>query len=230
MTAKKYAPRRFYGRRFGRALRAGRRRLLNELLPTLQITSADGTLHPATLFQNPPKECCLEIGFGGGEHLAAQAVAHPDRGYIGCEPFVNGVAALLAQIHAQNLDNVRLHDDDARLLLPSIVSGSIGRFYLLYSDPWPKTRHWNRRFVQTDTLDQIARILKPGGLFRFATDHMGHARWALGLAANHPGLQWTAREPRDWRDRWADGYATRYEEKGLAGPTPVYLEFRRRDG
>ena len=188
---------RFYGRRRGKKLRPGRRALIEGLLPKLRVPSGDGQLDPADLFDPAVSDVWLEVGFGAGEHLAAQAAAHPDIGFIGCEPFVNGVAALLAQIHAQNLDNVRLHDDDARLLLPSIVSGSIGRFYLLYSDPWPKTRHWNRRFVQTDTLDQIARILKPGGLFRFATDHMGHARWALGLAANHPGLQWTEREPRD---------------------------------
>ncbi|MEQ8229129.1 MAG: tRNA (guanine(46)-N(7))-methyltransferase TrmB [Rhodospirillales bacterium] len=221
---------RFYGRRRGKKLRPGRRALIEDLLPKLRVPSGGGPLDPAGLFDPAVSDVWLEVGFGAGEHLAAQAAAHPDIGFIGCEPFVNGVAALLAQIHAQNLGNVRLHDDDARLLLPNIASGSIGRFYLLYSDPWPKTRHWNRRFVQTDTLDQIARILKPGGLFRFATDHMGHARWALGLAANHPGLQWTAREPQDWRERWADGYATRYEEKGLAGPTPVYLEFCRRDG
>lgn len=221
---------RFYGRRRGKKLRPGRRALIEDLLPKLRVPSGGGPLDPAGLFDPPVSDVWLEVGFGAGEHLAAQAAAHPDIGFIGCEPFVNGVAALLAQIHAQNLGNVRLHDDDARLLLPNIASGSIGRFYLLYSDPWPKTRHWNRRFVQTDTLDGIARILKPGGLFRFATDHMGHARWALSLAANHSGLQWTAREPRDWRDRWADGYATRYEEKGLAGPTPVYLEFRRRGG
>ena len=124
-TADKSAARRFYGRRFGRALRAGRRRLLNELLPTLQIASAKGTLDPATLFQNSPKEYCLEIGFGGGEHLAAQAVAYPDRGFIGCEPFVNGVARLLSEIDEKKLRNIRIYPDNARDLstgYPLIVS------------------------------------------------------------------------------------------------------------
>jgi tRNA (guanine-N7-)-methyltransferase len=224
---------RFYGRRRGKKLRPGRAALVDELLPKLRVpgsAEAAETVDPAELLDPRPKQVWLEIGFGAGEHLAAQAAAHPDFGFIGCEPFVNGVATLLSQIAAQDLSNIRLHDDDARLLLPRIKAASVDRVYLLYSDPWPKTRHWNRRFVQTETLDQLARILRPGGVFRFATDHMGHARWALGLAANHPDFQWTARGPADWRNRWADGYPTRYEEKGLAGPHRVYLEFRRTGG
>ncbi|MAY66401.1 MAG: tRNA (guanosine(46)-N7)-methyltransferase TrmB [Rhodospirillaceae bacterium] len=219
---------RFYGRRRGKRLRPGRRALLENLLPTLRVPPGDGPLDPAALFDGKKAAYWMEIGFGAGEHMADQAAAHPDIGFIGCEPFVNGVATLLAQITERSLDNIRLHDDDARQLLPRLTPGSIDRVYLLYSDPWPKKRHWNRRFVQRETLDQLARILAPGGLFRFATDHMGHARWALGLAANHPEFQWTARGPEDWRRRWADGYPTRYEEKGLAGPARVYLEFRRR--
>lgn len=221
---------RFYGRRRGKKLRPGRSALVADLLPILRVPSGDGPLDPAGLFDGEKSAYWMEIGFGAGEHLADQAQAHPDIGFIGCEPFVNGVATLLAQITDRSLDNIRLHDDDARQLLPRLAPGSIDRVYLLYSDPWPKKRHWNRRFVQRETLDQLARILAPGGLFRFATDHMGHARWALGLAANHPEFEWTARGPEDWRIRWADGYATRYEEKGLAGPHRVYLEFRRRGG
>ncbi|HCS72139.1 MAG TPA: tRNA (guanosine(46)-N7)-methyltransferase TrmB [Rhodospirillaceae bacterium] len=221
---------RFYGRRRGKKLRPGRSALVADLLPTLRVPAGGGPLDPAGLFDGEKSAYWMEIGFGAGEHLADQAQAHPDIGFIGCEPFVNGVATLLAQITDRSLDNIRLHDDDARQLLPRLAPGSIDRVYLLYSDPWPKKRHWNRRFVQRETLDQLARILAPGGLFRFATDHMGHARWALGLAANHPEFEWTARGPEDWRIRWADGYPTRYEEKGLAGPHRVYLEFRRRGG
>lgn len=223
-------PPRFYGRRRGKRLRPGRRALIEDLLPRLRVPPGDGPLDPAGLFDGEKSAYWMEIGFGAGEHLADQAQAHPDVGFIGCEPFVNGVATLLAQITERSLDNIRLHDDDARRLLPRLAPGSIDRVYLLYSDPWPKKRHWNRRFVQPDTLDQLARILAPGGLFRFATDHMGHARWALDLAANHPEFEWTARTAADWRTRWADGYPTRYEEKGLAGPHRVYLEFRRRGG
>ena len=222
---------RFYGRRRGKKLRPGRQALLETLLPGLRVPAGGppgDLIDPGRLFGSPPHPVWLEIGFGAGEHLAAQAAAHPDTGFIGAEPFVNGVAALLSQIAERGLDNVRIFDDDARLLLPRLKAGSVERVYLLYSDPWPKKRHWNRRFVQRETLDELARVLAPGGLFRFATDHMGHARWALALAANHPQFQWTAREPQDWRRRWADGFATRYEEKGLAGPARVYLEFRRR--
>ncbi|PIW29389.1 MAG: tRNA (guanosine(46)-N7)-methyltransferase TrmB [Rhodospirillales bacterium CG15_BIG_FIL_POST_REV_8_21_14_020_66_15] len=218
---------RFYGRRRGKKLRPGRQALIDDLLPRLCVP-AEGPVDPAGLFDPVAADVWLEIGFGAGEHLAAQAAARSDIGFIGCEPFVNGVAALLAQIAGQGLENVRILDDDARLLLPRLTDASIGRVYLLYSDPWPKKRHRNRRFVQRETLDDLARVLKPGGLFRFATDHMEHARWALRLAANHPDFKWTASGPRDWRRRWADGFATRYEEKGLAGPDRVYLEFRRR--
>lgn len=221
---------RFYGRRRGKRLRPGRRALVEDLLPQWRIPPGDGPVDASGLFGDNKSDVWLEIGFGAGEHLVAQAQAHPDIGFIGCEPFVNGVATFLAQAAERNIDNVRLHDDDARHLLPRLAPGSVGRVYLLYSDPWPKKRHWNRRFVQQGTLDQLARLLRPGGLFRFATDHMGHARWALALAANHPEFEWTARTAADWRTRWADGYPTRYEEKGLAGTARVYLEFRRRGG
>lgn len=218
---------RFYGRRHGKRLRPGRKSLIEEALPRLSVP-ADGPLDPASLFDPRPARVWVEIGFGAGEHLAAQAAAHPDVGLIGCEPFVNGVASLLSQVEAAGLDNVRVHADDARKLLPRLAAGSVERVYLLYSDPWPKKRHWNRRFVQRESLDMLARVLAPGGLFRFATDHMGHARWALWHLVNHPDFQWTAKGPADWRVRWPDGFPTRYEEKGLAGTARVYLEFKRK--
>ena len=218
---------RFYGRRHGKRLRPGRKALIEEALPALAVPDT-GPVEPAGLFDVRPARAWLEIGFGAGEHLAAQAAAHPDVGFIGCEPFVNGVATLLSQVADQGLANVRIFADDARKLLPRLAPGSIERVYLLYSDPWPKKRHWNRRFVQRDSLDMLARVLAPGGLFRFATDHMGHARWALWHLANHPDFAWTATGPADWRTRWADGFPTRYEEKALAGTERVYLEFQRK--
>lgn len=218
---------RFYGRRHGKKLRPNRKALLADLLPSLRLPDTD-PIETANLFDPPVAQTWLEIGFGAGEHLAAQAAAHRDIGFIGCEPYVNGVAALLARIDADGLTNIRLYDDDVRPLLPRIAAGAIDRVYLMYSDPWPKKRHWNRRFVQTETLDALARILRPGGLFRVATDHMDHARWVLWHTLRHPAFGWTARGPEDWRRRPTDGFPTRYEEKALAaGSACVYLDFAR---
>ncbi|MEK9672021.1 MAG: tRNA (guanosine(46)-N7)-methyltransferase TrmB [Rhodospirillaceae bacterium] len=200
---------------------------MRDLLPRIAVPD-DGPVDAGSLFINDGRHLWVEIGFGAGEHLAAQAAAHPDIGFIGAEPFVNGVASLLAQIDAAHLDNIRVFAEDARLLLPRLPDGSVDRVYLLYSDPWPKKRHWDRRFVQTETLGQLARVIRPGGEFRFATDHMDHARWALWRLIRHPAFEWTARGPADWRDRPKDGFPTRYEEKQLAGSKPVYLTFRRR--
>ena len=228
MTAEKSAPRRFYGRRFGRKLRAGRRRLLNELLPTLQIASADGMIHPATLFQNSPNECCLEIGFGGGEHLAAQAVAHPDCGFIGCEPFVNGVARLLSEIDEKGLCNIRIYPDDARDLIDRLPSDCLDRVFLLFPDPWPKSRHAARRFISAENLDSLARVMRDEGEFRFASDEMEYVRWTLQHVLAHPAFEWIATTARDWRERPADWPPTRYEQKALSDDRPcVYLRFRR---
>ena len=228
MTAEKSAVRRFYGRRFGRALRVGRRRLLHELLPALQIASAEGELDPATLFQNPPKECCLEIGFGGGEHLAAQAWAHPDSGFIGCEPFVNGVARLLSEIDEKGLRNIRIYPDDARDLIDRLPSDCLDRVFLLFPDPWPKSRHAARRFISAENLDSLARVMRDEAEFRFASDEMGYVRWTLQHVLAHPAFEWIATAARDWRERPADWPTTRYEQKALSGDRPcVYLRFRR---
>lgn len=223
---------RFYGRRRGKRLRPGRQALVDDLLPRLRVElpAAGGQIDPAALFDAPPAAVWMEIGFGAGEHLAAQAAAHPDIGFIGCEPFVNGVAALLAAIDRGGLANIRLFDDDARLLLPALAPASLDRVFLLYSDPWPKKRHWNRRLVNPANLDLIARVLRPGGVLRFATDHMGFARWSLMHLTARDDLEWTARGPDDWRHRPADGFPTRYEQKALAGDRFVYLEFRRTTG
>jgi len=218
-----------YGRRRGHRLRPGRQRLLEELLPQLQIELPEaGRLDPAALFPHRPARIWLEIGFGGGEHLAAQAAAHPEVGLIGCEPYISGVARLLSLIQAQNLTNVRLFTDDARLLMAALPDGCLERIFVLFPDPWPKTRHHKRRIVNPQTAAEFARLLVPGGELRLATDDMSYARAMLLVLRARPELRWQAKRPADWRQRPADWPVTRYEEKALsAGKACVYLRFRR---
>jgi tRNA (guanine-N7-)-methyltransferase len=218
-----------YGRRKGHRLRPGRQRLLDEGLPQLQVKVPErGTLDPAGLFAHRPERLWLEIGFGGGEHLAAQAAAHPEIGLIGCEPFINGVARVLALLQAQGLTNVRLFTDDARLLMQALPDGCLERIFVLFPDPWPKTRHHKRRIVNPATAAEFARLLQAGGEVRLATDDMGYARAMLLALRGHAQLQWQASRPPDWRERPPDWPMTRYESKALAaGRTCVYLRFRR---
>lgn len=219
-----------YGRRRGRPLRQGRQRALEELLPELGIELAgEAPLDPSTLFPKAPHDVWLEIGFGGGEHLAWQAVHHPAVGLIGCEPFVNGVARLLSLVAERNLDNVRVLPDDARPLLDRLAPGSIGRAFILFPDPWPKARHHRRRIVSEPVLDRLAAVMRAGAELRLATDDMDYLRWMLERLLAHPAFEWMAEGPEDWRARPQDWPATRYEEKALRqGRRPVYLRFRRR--
>lgn len=216
---------RSYGRRRGKKLRPGRERLMAELLPNIAVKSGV----PLTdQFPSSIRELWLEIGFGGGEHLAAQAEGNPDVGIVGCEPFVNGVAKLLTQIDALGLDNVRIYADDARDIFPDIPDGMLDKVFLLFPDPWPKAKHHKRRLVQAPFLDDMARLLKDGGEFRFASDHMGYVRWVLKRLIDHPDFEWMAESPADWRDP-PDGWTrTRYQQKALAGDVIVYLRFRRK--
>ncbi len=220
----------FHGRRHGHKLRPARRELIDRLLPRLRVAVAEGggEIDPKALFDGPKDDIRLEVGFGAGEHLAAQAGADPRVGFIGCEPFVNGVAACLAAIERDNLANVRLFDDDARLLFPALPDRCLGRGYVLFSDPWPKKRHHRRRLIDGRTLDQLARLMKPGAELVFASDHMDYVAWTLAHFRRHPAFAWTAACPRDWRQRppgWAE---TRYEAKALeSGAAPAYLVFRR---
>jgi tRNA (guanine-N7-)-methyltransferase len=218
-----------YGRRKGHRLRPGRQRLLEQVLPKLQVNLPErAPLDPGRLFAHRPERIWLEIGSGGGEHLAAQAAAHPEVGLIGCEPFISGVARLLALIQAQDLTNVRLFTDDARLLMQALPGGSLERIFVLFPDPWPKTRHHKRRIVNSPTVAEFARLLQPGGELRLATDDMGYARAMLLALRAHPALQWQAGRPGDWRERPPEWPMTRYESKALAaGRTCVYLRFRR---
>jgi len=233
MTPDREAPipdqRRFYGRRKGRPLRKGQQHLIDTLLPRLAITlPASGKLDPRELFPQA-RQIWLEIGFGGGEHLAEQARAHPDSAIIGGEVFLNGIATLLSQVEAHDLKNVRIHPEDARDLLDALPDRSLDRVFLLFPDPWPKRRHADRRFIQTANLDLLARLMKPGAEFRVASDDPVYIGWALSHLTAHPAFQWTARRPQDWRDRPADWPATRYEAKALReGRQPAYFRFLRR--
>ncbi len=206
---------RFYGRRGGRSLRPARRRLIAEVLPRLRVPLA-AAADPALLFASPRRDIWLEIGFGAGEHLAWQAAANPHVGFIGAEPYINGVAAMLARIDEQSLANVRILDDDVRPFLAALAPDSIARAFILFPDPWPKRRHQQRRIVNRQTLDVLATALRPGAELRLASDDAGYVCAMLRHILDHPAFAWTARTAADWRHRPADWPATRYEHKSAA--------------
>lgn len=217
----------FFGRRKGQALRPGQERVLYEVLPALRLP--DGPLPPLqALFPRPVESVHLEIGFGGGEHLLARAREWPGTGFIGCEPFRNGMAKLLAVVETERLDNVRVWDDDAVELLGRLPPASIARAYLLFPDPWPKRRQRKRRFVSDENLAALARILVPGAEFRFATDIDDYAGWTLARVLRSPDFRWRPAGPRDWREPWPGWPGTRYEAKaGREGRPASYLTFIR---
>jgi tRNA (guanine-N7-)-methyltransferase len=220
--------RRIHGRRQSHRIRPARKRLLAERLPSLQLdVPGDGALIELDPLFNPAHQRrWLEIGFGGGEHLAAQAEAHPEIGLIGCEPYVNGVARLLSLLGDR--DNMRVVIDDARLLLKALPDRSFERIFVLFPDPWPKLRHRKRRIVNGDTVADMARLLQPGGELRLATDDMSYARAMLRTIGNGRVFEWLAQRAPDWRERPDDWPPTRYEQKALtAGRRPVYFRFQR---
>jgi tRNA (guanine-N7-)-methyltransferase len=219
-----------HGRRHGRKLRPGQRRLLDTLLPQLRFAlPRELPLDPHRLFDRPVAAVWLEIGFGAGEHLAAQAARQPGHGLIGCEVFENGVVRLLAEVERLGLANLRLLIDDARPLLGALAEASLERVFILFPDPWPKRRHHKRRLVATATLDALAHAMRDGAELRLATDDMDYLRWMLERATAHAAFEWLARRPQDWRERPPDWPATRYEQKALAaGRRPAFLRFRRR--
>jgi tRNA (guanine-N7-)-methyltransferase len=217
---------RLFGRRKGRPLRARKSALMRDLLPRVAIElPAKGAWDPRALFGTPPAQVWLEVGFGGGEHLAAQAALHSGIGFIGCEPFVNGVASLLEHIDKQKLSNIRVFPDDARTLLDALPDACLDRCFVLYPDPWPKKRHIERRFINSENLDRLARTLKPGAELRLATDVGQLAEWMREQTAAHQAFAPVYdgdTPPPDWG-------ATRYEQKGLkAGRTPHYFIVKRR--
>ena len=221
----------FFGRRRGKALRPRQSAHLEALLPLLRLDPC-GAL-PAkglpALFSAEVREVRLEIGFGGGEHLIHRAREHTDTGFIGVEPFVNSMAKLLAALDSEPLPNLRLYDDDAVPLLDWLPEGSLAGIDLLYPDPWPKRKHWKRRFVSEANLRRFARVLKPGGTFRFASDIDSYVNWTLLKVARNPDFVWTARSARDWQTPFPAWPGTRYEAKALQeARTPAYLTFVRR--
>jgi tRNA (guanine-N7-)-methyltransferase len=219
-----------FGRRRGRARRAGQGALLAELLPRVALTSPpSGRLESGTGLWAPGQPVWLEIGFGAGEHLAAQAEHHREISLIGCEVFENGIAKMLARIERQRLDNVRVFADDARLLIAALPPSSVDRVFILFPDPWPKRRHRKRRIVSRETLDALAVIMRDGAELRLATDDCNCLCWILEQITDHSAFEWLARRPSDWRERPEDWPPTRYEEKALAaGRAPFFLRSRRR--
>ena len=218
----------FFGRRKGHPLRERQAALFDALLPRLALDLNTPAQDLAALFAVLVDDIRLEIGFGGAEHLIAQAIAHPRVGFIGCEPFVNGMAKALAAIDAREIGNIRLHHADAVDLLDWLPQNSIGRIDLLYPDPWPKRRHWKRRFVSDANLASLARVLGRGGEFRFATDWANYAEWTLSRLMRSPEFSWEAERADDWRKPWPGFTQTRYEAKAIReGRVPCYLVLRR---
>ncbi|MFN3658290.1 MAG: tRNA (guanosine(46)-N7)-methyltransferase TrmB [Pseudolabrys sp.] len=227
---KEGAQRAFFGRRKGHALKPRQAALFDTLLPRIGLDLAKPA--PAdlrSLFARAVDAVRLEIGFGGAEHLIAQAQANPNVGYIGSDAFLNGVAKALAAIDAHKLDNVLIHFGDASELVDWLPAGALARIDLLYPDPWPKRRHWKRRFVQDDSLKRLARILKRGGEFRFATDIASYADHVLMRVLRSADFEWTAQTADDWRKAWPGFVRTRYEAKAVReGRTPAYFIFRKK--
>jgi len=215
---------RSYGRIKSRPIKPRQAALLETLLPRLRVPLAP--FDPLSM-KPEAAEVWLEIGFGGGEHMAAQAARRPEILSIGAEPFQNGVASALRHIDEAGLENVRLLDGDARALLGWLPDASLDRLFVLFPDPWPKTRHHKRRIVQADTVGEFARVLKPGGRLRFASDVAHYVDWSLQRLIAQPAFRWTAERAGDWRRPPADHITTRYEEKRLGDCAPVFLDFVR---
>lgn len=213
-----------YGRRKGPALSARQEHLLEALLPKLTLHIQQG-LDPRSYFDDV-EDVWLEIGFGAGEHLHWQAQHHPHVGLIGAEPFVNGVAKLLSKIDDEPVNNVGIHMGDARDIIAALPDSSLGRVFILFPDPWPKTRHHKRRFIQTEMLDELTRVMKPGAELRFGSDDAPLVEYTLERLMAHPSFEWTAAGAPDWQTRPADWPQTRYEAKQLHG-VPAFLRFIR---
>lgn len=217
----------FYGRRKGKALRGRKERLMEEMLPLLRLDPE--TQKPVSIqdiFDETASRFQLEIGFGGAEHLAHQAEHNRDIAYIGVEPFIDGMAKMLGYVEDRDLTNIRLYDDDATQLLDWLPDNCLDQIDLLYPDPWPKTRHWKRRFIGQKNLGRFERVLKPSGLFRFASDIDTYINWTLQHVEQQGAFAWKANKADDWNNPWEGWIRTRYEAKAIReGRPPCYLEF-----
>ncbi|MGA0544596.1 tRNA (guanosine(46)-N7)-methyltransferase TrmB [Brevundimonas sp. VNH65] len=225
--ASPHRPLRTFGRIKSRPIKPKQAALFDTLMPQVALPDPKaGPIDPRALMPEAT-EVWLEIGFGGGEHLAGQAARHPQALIIGCEPFLNGVASLLRHIDEGGLKNVRVHADDARAVVDALPDASLDRVMILFPDPWHKARHNKRRLVQDDFTAELVRVLKPGGRLRFVTDWKDYADWALERFERNPDLDWTAERADDWRIAPADHIVTRYEEKKLGDTAPIFLDFVR---
>lgn len=248
-----HRPLRTYGRVKARTLKPRQAGLVETLLPHLAVPE-EGAIDLDALFSPPPcgvevtaapflenappappsqpsptrgEGLALEIGFGGGEHLVAQASAHPNARFIGVEPFLNGVASCLRHIEEANAQNVRLHQGDAREVIARLPDASLDLVYILFPDPWPKTRHHKRRLIQPDFLTGLARVMKPHAELRFATDWANYAAWTLEHFTHDKHFAWLAESPVGWRSPWSGHVPTRYEQKKLGDCAPIWLRFVR---
>ncbi len=229
-TAREIDPEiKFYGRRKGKKIRPYRQSLMDDLLPkiTAKFEPEFASTDPNSFFDKKYKEIWLEIGFGNGEHMAEQARQNPDIGIIGCEPFLNGVSNLLTQIDQQNIENIRIWPDDARVLIDALQTDSINKVFVLHPDPWPKKRHRWRRFIQTETLNMFSRIMNKDSILRMASDDPDLAEWMLTKAWQNDNFEWMAECQSDWKVRPDDWFETRYEKKGYTeNRPPFYLQFK----
>ena len=226
MTEIENRPLRTFGGRNGRKLSKRQRQLIDECLPKLTLElPATGALKPETCFPNA-SEIWLEIGFGGGEHVSGQASRSPGIGILASEVFSEGVAKLLGQIEDEALSNIRIWPRDGRELVDRLADDSIDRAFILFPDPWPKTRHHKRRLIQPAFLDALARVVKTNGRVRFATDVRSYADEALEKFLSHPAFHWTASNANDWRTAPSDHIKTRYQMKNLGDIQPVYFDFK----
>jgi tRNA (guanine-N7-)-methyltransferase len=219
-----HPPLRTFGRIKSRPIKPRQAALLETLLPGIRPPAGEFDLRA---LMPDAAEAWLEIGFGGGEHMAAQAAKHSEVLILGAEPFQNGVASALRHIDDAQLTNVRVHDGDVRELLGRMPDASLARVFILFPDPWPKSRHHKRRLVQADTVAELARLIRPGGALRFASDVAHYVDWSLEKILGHGAFAWTAQQACDWRTPPADHITTRYEEKRLGDCAPVFLDFVR---
>lgn len=220
---------RVYGRRQGKPLKKASKERLEKYFPIYSIHIDDEKLDLSHIFNRAYKEYWLEIGFGKGEHLIAQAKANPDVGFIGCEPFLNGVSGLIDHIDREAVTNVRFFMDDARLLMDALPDQSLSRVFILFPDPWRKKRHYKRRVVSRGNLTVLSRLLKGNSQLRIGTDHHDYCRWILSRLMENPDFIWQSEKPDDWHKRPNDWPATRYELKALeAGRLSAYMTFHRK--
>lgn len=219
----------FFGRRKIKALSKRQEGLFSTLLPKLVIDVTEPNLDPVNrLFPNKSAYVSLEIGFGAGEHLLHQSVTYPDRGFIGVEPFVNSMAKALSEVERKEIDNIRLYNEDAVELLDWLQPDCLDRIDILYPDPWPKKRHWKRRFINQPNLHRFAKVLKPGGYVNFACDITSYVNWTLQHFHKHAAFCWTAQTPMDWQNPFENWVQTRYESKAIReGRKSAYLSFQK---